>query len=30
MPMSTSVDMLNQARERIDVLMYVAVFTHEA
>ncbi|MEV4335882.1 XRE family transcriptional regulator [Streptomyces sp. NPDC049590] len=29
-PVSTFVDMLTQARERIDVLVYAAVFLHEA
>ncbi|WP_327235707.1 helix-turn-helix domain-containing protein [Streptomyces sp. NBC_01317] len=29
-PMSTYVDMLTQAREHIDVLVYAAVFLHEA
>ncbi|WP_432131751.1 XRE family transcriptional regulator [Streptomyces tendae] len=29
-PVSTVVDMLTQARERIDVLVYAAVFLHEA
>lgn len=30
LPVSTFVDMMTQARERIDVLVYAAVFLHEA